>query len=61
MWNYFEPPDIADKYATCKTCSQTISTGSIDPKKRTLSHLKRHIQRKHKLEWEYAQFELGSK
>jgi len=61
IWNHFQPPDINDKYATCRTCFQAISTGSIDPKKRTLSHLKRHIQRKHIPEWELAKFELGFK
>ena len=61
VWNYFRPPDITDKYATCHTCFQEVSTGSSDPKKRTLSNLKNHIKKKHNPLWESIKFELGFK
>ena len=61
VWNYFRPPDITDKYATCNTCFQEVSTGSSDPKKRTLSNLKNHIKKKHNPLWESIKFELGFK
>jgi len=52
IWNYFEPPEINDKYAQCLTCCQAISTGSSNPNKRTLAPMKRHLERKHPSEFE---------
>ena len=59
VWNFYLPPGSNEKFATCKICHEEKSTGSIDPLKRTLTNLKRHIQSKHKAEWEYLNVQLA--
>ena len=59
VWNFYLPPGNNDKFATCKICGEEKSTGSVDPVKRTLVNLKRHIQSKHKVEWEYLNLQLA--
>ena len=59
VWNFYLPPGNNDKFATCKICGEEKSTGSVDPVKRTLVNLKRHIQSKHKVEWEYLNMQLA--
>ena len=58
VWNFYLPPGRNDKFATCKICHQEKSTGNIDPNKRTLFNLKRHIKTKHKAEWDYLNMQL---
>ena len=51
VWNYFESLESDPKFAMCKVCQKTLSLGSDNPRKQTLTNLKRHIESMHPDDW----------
>ncbi|CAG9789919.1 unnamed protein product [Diatraea saccharalis] len=43
VWKYYEPPNREERTAVCKCCQETLSYKS------SISNLKKHLQRKHKM------------
>ena len=40
VWNYFESLESDPKFAMCKVCQKTLSLGSDNPRKQTLTNSK---------------------
>ena len=51
IWNYFFPCQNDAKNAECNLCKKKLSLGSQNPRKQTLTNLKRHIETLHPDEW----------
>ena len=55
IWDYYKETDDP-KYAQCKLCKEKKSLGSNNPRERTLTNIKRHIQNQHPVQWKIAIF-----